>query len=129
MTVHISKDDFTRSILKLGKPSDPPVKRTHVIACARVPVKKLPRGMIPPHMIEWLENKQELPHCCRHPERHDIISFKSHPGEAAPDIYVFICPEEHLLGYTKDDEEVWGEAHHTRFMVGGGDIRPVWDIK
>lgn len=129
MTIHIDNNDFTRSILYFGKPHPVFNKSTHVVACIRHPVKKLARGLIPQYMIEWLEQKQELSHCCRHPENHDLIAFKSHPDETAPDIYVFICPESHYLGRTEDGEEVWGEAHHTRFMIGGGDVRPVWDIR
>ena len=87
---------------------------TTVPACPRRPVSKMPRGLIPGHFIEALEQNQLLAHCCRHPENHEIEALKSHPDEKAPDIYIFHC---HC------------GRRHTRFMVGGGDVRPVWEVR
>lgn len=81
-------------------------------ACPRYPVKKL-EGLIPVKFIECLEQNQLIKSCCRHPENHDIEAFKSHPDEKAPDIYVFHC----TCG-----------RKHTRFCIGGGDVRPVWEV-
>ncbi len=85
----------------------------HVQVCKRYPVAKL-FGLLPVKYIEALEQNQKIASCCRHPENHDIEAFKSRPGEDAPDIYVFHC----TCG-----------RKHTRFCVGGGDVRPVWDVR
>jgi hypothetical protein len=84
----------------------------HVLACPRRPVAKL-RKRIPIKYIEDLEHNQKISSCCRHPENHDIEAFKSKPEEPGPDIYIFHC----TCG-----------RKHTRFVVGGGDIRPVWEV-
>lgn len=83
-------------------------------ACKRTPVAKLPRGLLPIHYIECLEHNQQISSCCRHPENHEIAAFKSKETEEAPDIYIFYCP----CG-----------RKHTRFMCGGNDARPVWEIR
>jgi hypothetical protein len=83
-----------------------------VQACQRYPVKKL-FGLLPAKYIEALEQNQKISSCCRHPENHDIEAFKSKPDEKAPDIYVFHC----TCG-----------RRHTRFCVGGNDVRPVWEV-
>jgi len=85
----------------------------HILACPRYPVAKL-GGLIPLKYIEALEQNQQIAHCCRHPERHEIEAFKSRPEEPIPDIYVFHC--------------TCGRKHR-RFCVGGGDPRPVWDVR
>lgn len=86
---------------------------THVLACPRYPVRPLMQ-MLPVKYIEALEQNQLIPSCCRHPENHDIEAFKSRPEEAAPDIYIFHC--------------TCGRKHR-RFCVGGGDARPVWEVR
>jgi hypothetical protein len=85
----------------------------HTLACPRRPVAKL-GNLIPIKYIEALEQNQLISSCCRHPENHDIEAFKSTPEEPIPDIYVFHC----TCG-----------RKHTRFIVGGGDIRPVWEVR
>ena len=85
---------------------------TQVPACPRYPVKKL-GGLIPTKFIEALEQNQLILSCCRHPENHDIEAFKSHPDEKVPDIYIFHCQ--------------CGRKHR-RFCVGGGDVRPFWEV-
>lgn len=92
---------------------DPDAPSTHVLASGPHPVAKLPRGMVPQHYLEALEQNQQIAHCCRHPENHHLVSFKSHPREA-PDIFVFIC----TCG-----------RRHVRFCIGGNDVRPVWEIR
>lgn len=84
----------------------------HVLACKRYPVKKL-FNLIPTKYIEALEQNQKIASCCRHPENHDIEAFKSKPSEPAPDIYIFHC--------------TCGKQHR-RFCIGGGDVRPVWEV-
>lgn len=81
-------------------------------ACPRYPVAKLGQ-LIPTKYIEALEQNQMISSCCRHPENHDIEAFKSKPEEPAPDIYIFHC----TCG-----------RKHTRFCIGGGDIRPIWEV-
>jgi hypothetical protein len=85
---------------------------THVLACRRYPVKKL-FGLLPTKYIEALEHNQQISSCCRHPENHEISAYKSHPDEKVPDIYIFHC----TCG-----------KNHRRFCIGGGDIRPVWEV-
>lgn len=85
---------------------------TIVPACPRYPVRKL-KGLIPAKYIEALEQNQQIASCCRHPENHEIEAFKSHPDEKAPDIYIFHCS--------------CGKKHR-RFCIGGGDVRPVWEV-
>ena len=82
----------------------------HVKACPKRPVKKVVRRL-PARFITDLEHNQKIASCCRHPENHNIEALKSHPKEAAPDIYIFHC--------------TCGRKHQ-RFMLGGGE-RPVWD--
>lgn len=90
----------------------PALPETIVPACPRYPVAKL-GALLPVKFIEALEHNQQIASCCRHPENHDVEAFKSHPDEKAPDIYVFHC--------------VCGRKHR-RFMVGGGDVRPMWEV-
>ena len=85
----------------------------HTQVCPRSPVAKL-GGLIPLKWIERLEQDQTLPHCCRHPEHHEIEALKSKDTEKAPDIYIFHC----TCG-----------ARHIRFMAGGGDMRPTWEVR
>jgi len=54
-------------------------------------VNLFPHGFLKIKWIEHLEQNQLLHSCCRHPENHEIESFKSHPEEPAPDIYIFHC--------------------------------------
>ena len=86
----------------------------HVLACPKRPVAKFPAGFIPIKYIEALEQNQLISSCCRHPENHEIEAWKSNENETSPDIYVFHC----TCG-----------RKHTRFIVGGGDIRPVWTVR
>jgi hypothetical protein len=82
------------------------------LACKRYPVKKL-MGLLPVKYLEALEQNQKIASCCRHPENHEIEAFKSKPDEKAPDIYIFHCS----CG-----------RQHRRFCIGGGDVRPVWEV-
>jgi hypothetical protein len=87
---------------------------TQVIACPRVKVADLPEGFIPTKYYEQnLEQNQQIAHCCRHPENHEIEARKSHPDEEAPDIYIFYC----TCG-----------RKHVRWMLGITDdvARPIW---
>jgi len=85
----------------------------HILACPRYPVAKL-GGLIPIKYIEALEHNQRISSCCRHPENHDIEAFRSGDAEPVPDIYVFHC----TCG-----------RRHVRFCAGGGDIRPIWQVR
>ena len=87
---------------------------THVLACPRIAVAKLPPGLIPAKYIEALEQNQQIASCCRHPESHDVEAFKSNENEKVPDIYIFHC--------------TCGRKHR-RFCVGGGDARPFWETR
>jgi len=87
---------------------------SHVLACPRTKVGDW-MGL-PIHYIEALEHNQQIAHCCRHPENHDIEAWFSNEKEEAngtPDIYIFHC----TCG-----------RQHTRFCVGGG-VRPVWECR
>jgi len=86
----------------------------HVQACPRVKVSSLPADLIPAKFFEALEHNQQIASCCRHPEEHDIEAFFSVAGEPVPDIYIFHC----TCG-----------RKHSRFMCGGGDVRPLWDVR
>ena len=95
----------------LGAPGE-----NHMRACKRTKARK-GWDLLPPHYIEALEQNQKIASCCRHPENHDVEAWYSSADDAAkgvPDIYKFIC----TCGRT-----------HARFCVGGGDVRPVWDIR
>ncbi|TPN11713.1 hypothetical protein [Mesorhizobium sp. B2-1-2] len=88
----------------------------HIQACPRYPVAKL-FALLPPKFIEALEQNQKIASCCRHPENHDIEAWYSSEAEAekgVPDIYKNHC--------------TCGRVH-VRFMVGGGDERPVWEVR
>jgi hypothetical protein len=85
---------------------------TQVPACPRVKVADLPEGFLKQNHIEALEHNQQIRHCCRHPENHEIEARKSHPDEQVPDIYVFHC----TCG-----------RKHIMFCVGLEDTRPMWD--
>jgi hypothetical protein len=115
-------------------------RAAHRVACPRVPVAKW-MGLIPAYWLEALEQNQQLPHCCRHPENHKIEAWYSSEEDrrkGIPDIYIFICEERHELapalpiivdgevqGYSTPE---YGEAWHRRFMVGGGK-RPFWESR
>lgn len=86
------------------------------IACPPRPVAKL-GGLIPPKYIEALEQNQKIASCCRHPENHTLEAWYSCEAErdrGMPDIYIFTC--------------TCGRKHH-RFCVGGGDVRPFWEVR
>ncbi|MES3041870.1 MAG: hypothetical protein V4730_12070 [Pseudomonadota bacterium] len=102
-----------RRLAKLDRPPRLPKPETIVSFCPRYKVSKLIK-LLPTKYFEYLEHNQQIAHCCRHPENHDIEAFKSHPNEKAPDIYVFYC--------------TCGRKHRI-FCVGGGDIRPVWEVR
>lgn len=85
---------------------------THVLACKRIKVAKV-RSLLPDKYVTSLEQNQLLKLCCRHADEHEIEGWRSHPDEKAPDIYILHC----RCG-----------RKHIRFCVGGGDIRPVWEI-
>jgi hypothetical protein len=91
-----------------------PRPETTTLACPRRAVAKFPAGFIRRDFIESLERNQKIPSCCRHPEDHDVEALKSHPGEKQPDIYIFHC----TCG-----------RKHTIFCVGGGDVRPTWEVR
>ena len=97
---------------------------SHYLACRRYPVAKLMR-MLPVKYIEALEQNQQLLHCCRHPENHDIEAWYSSEEDrdrGVPDIYIFHC--------------TCGRKHR-RFCVGGSigsgatddHPRPFWDVR
>ena len=86
---------------------------SHVLACPRQPVAKL-GGLIPQKYIEALEQNQKIESCCRHPENHEIEAWYSKPEEKTPDIYKFHC--------------TCGKVH-VRFCIGGGDVRPFWEVR
>ena len=81
-------------------------------ACPRIPVSKL-GTLVPVKFREALEQNQQIASCCRHPENHEIEALKSNEAEKAPDIYIFHC----TCG-----------RQHRRFMMGGGDERPFWEV-
>jgi len=81
-------------------------------ACPRIPVTAV-QGIIPLKWIESLEQNQQIAHCCRHPEHHDIEALRSHADESAPNIYIFHC----TCG-----------RRHIRFMCSNG-VRPAWDVR
>jgi len=84
---------------------------TQLRVSKRMAVRKL-MGLIPVKYLEALEQNQQIPSCCRHPENHDIEAWKSRREEEAPDIYIFHC----RCG-----------RRHRRFCCGGGDERPIWE--
>ena len=84
--------------------------RTLVTACPKVRVADFPADFIPSRFIEGLEQNQQIPSCCRHPENHEIEALKTHPDEPAPDVYIFHC--------------TCGRKHR-RMCVGNGE-RPFW---
>lgn len=98
----------------------------HTLACGRIPIRKLARfdddgnvislGIIPQRFLEQYEQNQQLAHCCRHPENHDIEAFYSCREEeekGIPDVYILHCK----CG-----------RQHRRLMCGGGE-RPVWETR
>jgi len=89
---------------------------SHILACKRVKAAQV-WNLLPVKYIEGLEHNQQIASCCRHPENHDIEAWYSSEADAekgVPDIYIFHC----RCG-----------RKHPRFCVGGGDTRPVWDVK
>jgi hypothetical protein len=88
---------------------------SHILACVRTPVARL-MDMLPVKYIEALEQNQQIAHCCRHPENHDIEAWYSSEADyrkGIPDIYIFHC----TCG-----------RRHVRFCVGGGE-RPAWEAR
>jgi hypothetical protein len=84
---------------------------TQVPHSPRRKVADFPEGFLKQSHIEHLEHNQKIPHCCRHPENHEVEARKSHPDEPAPDVYIFHC--------------TCGNQH--RFLcVGQSDVRPEW---
>jgi hypothetical protein len=80
---------------------------THVLACHRIPVRKLmaydangnldrnsPNNLLPLKFVERLEQDQKLAHCCRHPENHDIVAWytcEAEEEQGTPDLYILHC--------------------------------------
>lgn len=86
---------------------------TAVIVCPRVNMSEFPPGFIPKALYEKnLEHNQLIASCCRHPENHDIVGWKTHPDELAPDRYEFHCTG-------------CGRVHRV-LCAGVGDERPMW---
>lgn len=99
----------------------------HVLACPPYPVAKLGK-LIPEKLRNHLEYNQKAALCCRHVDEHEISAWyssenwrdkKDHLGNpeprgGVPDVYKFHC----TCGRT-----------HPIFMVGGGDVRPFWDVR
>jgi hypothetical protein len=88
----------------------------HHLACAKHPVAKL-FDLLPVKYIEALEQNQKIASCCRHPENHQVeawYSCEADRDKGVPDIYKFHC--------------TCGRVH-TRFCMGGGDVRPYWDAR
>lgn len=90
----------------------PETNRQSNYFCPRVRVADLPEGHLKQNHIEHLKRNHRIQSCCRHPENHEVEAFKSHPGELAPDIYIFHC----MCG-----------RQHRFFCVGLEDTRPSWD--
>lgn len=99
----------------------------HLLACRRVKVRDIPKGLLPQKYFDALEQNQKIASCCRHPEDHDIAAFysspneiKTTPQETAPDVYIMFCK--------------CGKKHR-RLCVGQGvpgdpnrqERRPFWD--
>ncbi len=105
---------------------------TRVQVCPRVRVADLPEGFLKQNHIEGLEHNQLISLCCRHPEKHEVAAFKSHPDEEAPDIYIFYCMENHppvfveIDGILVDVSPPYHWREHRFFCVGVGDKRPHW---
>lgn len=70
--------------------------------------------MIPVKYLEALEHNQQIASCCRHPENHEIEAFKTKEELTVPDLYIFYCS----CG-----------RKHPRLCVGGGDVRPFWEVR
>jgi hypothetical protein len=88
---------------------------SHILACVRTPVARLMKHL-PARYIEALEQNQQIAHCCRHPENHDIEAWYSCEEErqkGVPDIYILHC----TCG-----------RQHRRFCVGWGE-RPAWETR
>ena len=88
---------------------------SHYLACERRPAAKL-RHLLPVKYFEALEQNQQIAHCCRHPENHEIEAWYSSEADrdkGVPDIYIMHC----TCG-----------RQHRRFCVGGGDTRPKWEV-
>jgi len=93
---------------------------THVLACKQYPVRKL-MDLIPPKMIEALEQNQQIASCCRHPENMDVEAWYSSEnwmrgldkdgnplpnGQGkVPDIYIFKCKEVHPDTIVQEKDE------------------------
>lgn len=128
--------------LDWGKPELIRGEGKHILACKRYPLAKL-YGLIPPKMIEALEQNQQLALCCRHHDNMDVEAWYSCEEEykkGVPDIYIFKCNEVHPDLVVQDKDEngnlLWDddgepqmvtipnprpnkECWHVRFMVGG----------
>lgn len=104
-------------------PKDKPILPvTMVLACARVPVRRLGH-LIPQHWKDTFRFKKPNIHaCCRSADDHDIEAFKSKPEISAPDIYHFHC-------------NACGRKHiffcigTTGMRDGIRHVRPVWRVR
>lgn len=96
-------------------PKGTQLPETQIPACPRVKVADLPEGFLKQNHIDRLEQNQTIASCCRHPENHEVEALKSHPDEAAPDIYIFhcTCGKKHrflCVGLTDKNRPQWGAA-------------------
>lgn len=92
-----------------------PLDATHILACKRVHLPTV-QFMLPEKYLGRLQEEAPNP-CCHEAENLDIeawFSSQARKDEGAPNIYKFYCKV--------------CEACHVRFCLGGGDIRPVWEI-
>ena len=85
----------------------------HFGACPRIPVSA---AQLPVKFLEAMIKNAGLRDCCRNPFGQDIEAFFSSEDDkakGAPDIYVLHCS--------------CGRKHR-RFMLGGGEPRPFWEV-
>lgn len=87
----------------------------HIPACPRYPVAKLVH-LLPAKYLTKLAEEAKYD-CCKNALEHDIEAFYSSAADqerGRPDVYVLHCN--------------CGRPHR-RFCVGGGDDRPVWEVR
>lgn len=107
-----------------------PLDSQHILACERQPYR-LVQGIVEwsgkGKWLETLSAKAPKP-CCSNPDNLDIegwFSMQSEKDKGAPDLYKFYCR-------VCESEFERGEAPgycHVFFCVGGGDNRPMWEVR
>ena len=111
-----------------------PLESLHVLACARAPYEQVREFVEAAGKGKWIETfieKSPLS-CCKDPANYDIEAWYSKASEPVPDVYKFVCRvcEARVAAGEPDERGIIHDGcTKVAFCVGGGDFRPMWEVR